>query len=128
VAGGKAAHEHVERRFAAPIDLLLPVIVVGDAAPPRGHDPDRAAREYQILQRLDDAHRAQRVGDHDAHKLVGRDIGDRFTAVVGDTGIDEQHVELSRCQMRSQPGHLIWMVDVDGLDFEPPVGSPQRMA
>lgn len=36
--------------------------------------PDRTTREYEILQSLNDAHRAQCVCDHDAHELFGRDI------------------------------------------------------
>ncbi len=32
VAGGEAAHEHIERRLAATIDVIRAVLVVGDAA------------------------------------------------------------------------------------------------
>jgi hypothetical protein len=87
-----------------------------------GHDPDRATRKYEVLQNLDDAHGAQGVGDHHTYKFVGRNVGDRFTIIVLDARIDDQHVELSRCQMRSRPGHLIGVVHVDGLDFESIVG------
>src|ERR1700722_16793992 len=39
VAGREAAHEHVERRLAAAIDLEVPALIVGVAALPGGHDP-----------------------------------------------------------------------------------------
>ena len=54
--GGETAHEHVERRLAATIDLMVSVLIVRDAALSGGHDPDRATRAYEILQGLDDAH------------------------------------------------------------------------
>src|SRR5665213_163159 len=64
MARGEAAHEHVERRLASTIDLLVSVLIIGDAALSGGHDPDRAARRYKILQRLDDAHGTEGVGYH----------------------------------------------------------------
>jgi hypothetical protein len=59
---------------------------------------------------------------HGALQLV---VSDHFTST--DAGIDEQHVELSRCQARPQRGNLIWISDVHGLDFESAVGSFQEI-
>ena len=47
------------------------------------------------------------------------------TVTSTDAGIDEQHVELSRCQTRPQRGNLIWISNVDGRDFESTLSGSQ---
>ncbi len=55
VAGSEAAHEHVERCLACTVDIMDSVLIVRDAALFGGHDPDRASRQHEVLQALDDA-------------------------------------------------------------------------
>ena len=56
------------------------------------------------------------------NSVVGN-VGDHVTST--DAGIDEQHVELSRCQTRPQRGNLIWISNVDGRDFESTLSGSQ---
>src|ERR1019366_3650357 len=88
----------------------------------RGHDPDRARWQHEVLQALDDTHGTQGVGYHHTYEFVGRNVGDHFTS--SDAGVDEQHVQLSRCKTRSQRGHLIGIVDIHGLYFPGETGPP----
>ena len=49
-------------------------------------------------------------------EFVGGNVGDHVPST--DAGIDEHHVELSRCQTRPQRDNLIRISNVDGRDFE----------
>ena len=115
VARGEAAHQLVQRGLARPVDLEAAPGVVGDAALARGHHPDSAVRDDEILQRLDDPHRAQRVGHHEPDEGIRRHVGHRLLRAVGHPGVDEQQVERRLGQPAVQRGDVLRNRDVDGL-------------
>jgi hypothetical protein len=97
--------------------------VVADAALARGHHRDRARGFDAVLKGLDDAQRAQRVGDHDPGELLGRGLRDRALGLVGDTGVHEEQIEHPAGQARVQRRDLLGLGDVDGLDLDPAAGA-----
>jgi hypothetical protein len=72
----------------------------------------------QRLQALDDAHRAERVGDHDAYEFVRRHLADRLVRVVRGPRVDEQEVERAARQATAQRRQLGRLVDVELLDLD----------
>ena len=117
MARGITAHILVERGLAASIDLMAAPEVVGDAALARGHDADQAVDTHQLLQSLHRAHDAERVGEHHAHELLVRCLGDRLgLIVVGRAGVDEQHVEGAAREPLAQVRDLVGHGDVEVFD------------
>ena len=103
------------------VHLVPSGLVIGDAALTRGHHADRTGWSDQILEALDDAHGAQRIGHHHAHEFVRRYVRHRFPIVILDPGIHEQQVEQPASKTRMQRACLIRRVDIDNLDRQPSV-------
>jgi hypothetical protein len=72
-------------------------------------------RDDEILQRLHHAHRAQRIGHHQADEGVRGHVGDGLPGAVGHPRVDEQQVERRPGQALVQRRDLLRNRDVDGL-------------
>jgi len=81
----------------------------------------------QVLEPLDNPHRAQRVGHHHADELFGRNIGDGFPVVVRHARIDEHEIKTIRPKTSAQGRNLSGIVDVDGLDVEPAISLADKI-
>lgn len=89
VAGGVSAHEHVQRGFTAAVDFVSAGLVVRYASLTGGHQADRPIFAYEVIESLDDTQWTERIGDHNANEVFGRNVGNRFSIVVLDAGVDE---------------------------------------
>jgi hypothetical protein len=71
LADREAAHEHVQRRFAAAVDLPQGSRVVADAALTGRHGSDQPCQRRPVVEGLDHPHGTERVGDHHSHEVLG---------------------------------------------------------
>ena len=71
------------------------------------------------MQGFDDAHRGERVRDHDAHEFFRRHVGDRLARIVRDARAHKQDIEYPSRQASAQRRDLIGLADIDGLDLQP---------
>jgi hypothetical protein len=79
----------------------------------------RGLARDEILQRLHDAHRAQRIGHHQADEGVCGHVGDGCSGAVGHPGVDEPQVERRLGQTLVQRRDLLRNRDVDRLHDKP---------
>src|ERR1035438_4038898 len=87
---GVAPHQLVESGFTGTVDLKAAALVVRDAALTGGHDRDRSICGDAFAERFDNAHRAERVGEHETSELFVRDVHGGLPTTVGDARVDEE--------------------------------------
>ena len=115
MATGEALHQHVQRGFARTVDFPE-TTVLGNASELRRHYRHCTMRRYEGFEQLDDAHGAQRIGDHQLAEVGDIDVGRRVLARRANARVHEQHFEAFLVHASAQRAHLIGIIDVDRLD------------
>src|ERR1035438_3532045 len=120
---GVAPHQLVESGFTGTVDLKAAALVVRDAALTGGHDRDRSICGDAFAERFDNAHRAERVGEHETSELFVRDVHGGLPTTVGDARVEEEEIKRARAETVAKGLNLFSHVDVDTFDLEATSGG-----
>ena len=112
-----ALHQHVKRGLARSVEIPT-AFVVGDAAQFGGHGGDSAVRRDDILEDLDQPHRAEGVDEHHVEEVLNRRRAGRCGDRLCDPGIDEQHVDRAAIETLAQRADAGLVGDVCGFLFK----------